>query len=133
MHELTYVRMFVCMYKYERMYVYMYVCMYVQVCTYVYMYVCMYVRMYICMHVCMYACMYVRMSVCTYALLLFLGHKKCILYKYFFRNLLEGLYLPCYDLFSYHSQSEQNFPCDTFLGLLCLQFGMYPTWCLYLR
>ena len=125
----VYVCMYVCMY------VFMYACMYVR--TYVCMYVCMHVCMYACtMHVCVYVCMYVCMYVCVFPRMYrysFLVIKNYIIQVFFFRNLFESLYLPRYDLFPYHSQSQQNFPCVTFLRLSYLQFGMYPTWCFYLR
>jgi hypothetical protein len=72
------------------------------------------------MHLCTYICVYVCTSVCTcvcnYLLLLFLGNTEIYIIQIFFRDLFKGLYLPCYDLFSYHSQSKQNFPCVGFIG-----------------
>jgi hypothetical protein len=52
-----------------------------------------------------------------------------------FRNLFKGLYLPCYDLFSYHSQSQQNFPRVSLLGrfvvniydLVCILPSVYTS------
>jgi hypothetical protein len=60
------------------------------------------------------------MSVCTcvcyYLLLLFLGNTEIYDIQVYIRDLFKGLYRPCYDLFSYHSQSKQNFPCVGFIG-----------------